>query len=48
MQEIAKRITKVDWEKHRRHRDVEPFIHVKDELSVAQGLIFRTVITTLS
>ena len=41
MQKIAKRIAKADWEKHRRDRDVEPFIHVKDELSVAEGLIFR-------
>ena len=41
MQKIAKRIAKADWEKHRRDQDVEPFIHVKDELSVAEGLIFR-------
>ncbi|CAB4027652.1 Hypothetical predicted protein [Paramuricea clavata] len=41
MQKIAKRIAKADWEKHRRDPDVEPLIHVKDELSVAEGLIFR-------
>ena len=41
MQKIAKRIAKADREKHRRDRDVEPFIHVKDVLSVAEGLIFR-------
>ena len=41
MQKIAQRIAKADWEKHRRDRDIEPFRHVKNELSVAEGLIFR-------
>ena len=41
MQKIAQRVAKADWEKHRRDRDIEPFRHVKNELSVAEGLIFR-------
>jgi hypothetical protein len=43
MQKVVKRIVKADWEEHRRNRDVEPFIYVKDyELSVAEGLIFNS------
>ena len=41
MQRLAKRIAKGDWEKHRRDKDLEPYLHVKQELSVAEGLIFR-------
>ena len=39
MWRLAKRIAKGDWEKHK--RDLEPFLHMKQELSVADGLIFR-------
>ena len=35
------RIVKGDWEKHKRDKDLEPYLHVKQELSVAEGLIFR-------
>ena len=35
------RITKGDWEKHKRDEDLEPYLHVKQKLSVAEGLIFR-------
>ena len=42
MQKIAKRITRVDWEKHRQDRDVEPFTHVKDEFSFAEGLYYSS------
>lgn len=41
MQKIAQRIAKADWEKHKRDRDIEPFLHLKNALSVAEGLIFR-------
>ena len=41
MQRLARRIGKGDWEKYRRDRDMEPYQHVKQELSVAEGLIFR-------
>ena len=41
MQRLAKRITIVDWEKHKRDKDLEPSLHVKQELLVAEGLMFR-------
>ena len=41
MQKLAERITKEDWELHRRDKDIEPYLQVKGELSVAEGLIFR-------
>ena len=41
MQRLAKRIAKGDWEKHKRDKDLGPYIHVKQELSVAEKLIFR-------
>ena len=41
MQRLAKRIAKGDWEKHKRGKDLEPYLHVKQELSVAKGHIFR-------
>ena len=41
MQRLAKRIAKGDWEKHKRDKDLEPYLHVKQELSVAEGIIFR-------
>ena len=41
MQKLAQRIAKGDWDNHRRDKDIEPYIHVKEELSMAEGLIFR-------
>ena len=41
MQKLAQRISKGDWNKYRRDKDVEPYIYIKQELSVAEGLIFR-------
>ena len=41
MQRLAKRIAKGDWEKHKRDKDLELHSHVKQELSVAEGLIIR-------
>ena len=41
MQRLAQRIAKGDWVKQRRDKDLEPYLHVKQELSVAEGLIFR-------
>lgn len=41
MQRLAKRIVKGDWEKHEKDKDLEPYLNVKQELSVAEGLIFR-------
>ena len=40
MRRLTKRIGKGDWEKHKRDKDLEPYLHVKQELSVAEGLIF--------
>ena len=41
MQRLAKRIAKGDWEEHKGDKDLEPYLHVQQELSVAEGLIFR-------
>ena len=41
MQRLAQGIIEGDWEKHKRDRDFEPYLHVKQELSVAERLIFR-------
>ena len=41
MQRLAKRIAKGDWKKHKRDQDLEPYLHVKQELSDVEGLIFR-------
>ena len=41
IQRLAKRIAKGDWEKHKGDKDLEPYLHVQQELSVAEGLIFR-------
>ena len=41
MQKLAKRIVKRDWGKHTRDKVLEPYLHVKQELSIAEGLIFR-------
>ena len=41
MQRLAQRIVNGDWEKHKRDKDLEPYTHVKQELLVAEGLIFR-------
>ena len=38
MQRLAKRIAKGNWEKHKRDKDLEPYLHVKQELSVAKDL----------
>ena len=38
---LAKRIVKGDWEKYKRDKDLEHYLHVKQELSVAEGLMFR-------
>ena len=42
MQRLAKRIAKGGREKHKRDKDLEPYLHVKQELSVAETLILRT------
>lgn len=41
MQGLTKRIAKGGWEKHKRDKDLVPYLHMKQELSVAEGLIFR-------
>ena len=41
IQRSAKRIAKGEWEKHKKDKDLEPYLHVQQELSVAEGLIFR-------
>ena len=42
MQKLAKKIVKGDWEKHKRDKGLEPNLHVKQELSIAEGLISET------
>ena len=41
MQQLAKRIVKGDWEKHKSDKDLGPYLHVKQELLAAEGIIFR-------
>ncbi|KAL9986101.1 hypothetical protein ACROYT_G000181 [Oculina patagonica] len=41
LKRLAKRIDEGDWEKHKRDKDHEPYLHVEQELSVAEKLIFR-------
>ena len=41
MQRLAKRIARGDCEKYKRDRDIELYLHVKQEPSIAEGLIFR-------
>ena len=41
MQRLAKRIARGDWEKYKRDQDIELYLHVKQEPSIAEGLIFR-------
>lgn len=35
MQRLAQRVARGDWEKHKRDKGLGPFLHVKQELSVA-------------
>ena len=41
MQKLAKRIVMGDWEKHKREKDLETYLHLKQLLSIEEGLIFR-------
>ena len=41
LQKLYKRILKEDWEKHRKDPDIHQFYSIKEELYVADGLIFR-------
>ena len=41
LQKLSQRIARGDWEKFRRDKDMEPYTHIKHELSTAEGLIFR-------
>ena len=41
IQRLAKMIARGDWEKCKRDRHIEPYLHVKQELPIAEGLIFR-------
>ena len=41
MQRLAKRIVKGYWEKHKSDKDLGPYLHVKQELLAAVGIIFR-------
>ena len=38
---LAERISKGDWGSHHRDKDIAPYLQVRDELSIAEGLIFR-------
>ena len=42
MQRLAKRITEGDWEKHKRDKDLKPYLHVPQEASAAEGHLQRT------
>ena len=41
MQWLAKRIAKGDWEKHKRDKGLETYLHINQKLSVAEWLIHR-------
>ena len=41
MQKLAQQMAKGDWDTHKKDKDVEPYTHIEQELSTAQGLIFR-------
>ena len=41
LKKLAERISKGDWGSHHRDKDIEPHLQVRDELSIAEGLIFR-------
>ena len=41
LQKLYKRILKEHWEKHRKDPDIHQFYSIKEELYVADGLIFR-------
>ena len=41
MQWLAKRIAKGDWEKHKRDKGLETYLHINQELSVAEWIIHR-------
>ena len=41
LQKLYKRILNEDWEKHRKDPDIHQFYSIKEELYVADGLIFR-------
>ena len=38
MQKLAQRILEGDWDKYRRDKDIEPYMHIKQELSMTEGL----------
>ena len=41
LKKLCDRIMKEDWEKHRKDADISQFYSIKDELYVADGLVFR-------
>ena len=41
IQKLARRIVKGDWEMHKRDKNIGLYLKVKQELSIADGLIFR-------
>ena len=41
LEKLKKRITRGDWEKHKQHPDINPFYSVRQELYVADGVVFR-------
>jgi hypothetical protein len=38
---IAKIILKSDWERNKKDKDISPCYHIRNELYVAEGLVFR-------
>lgn len=41
LQKLKQRILKGDWEQNKKDDDISPFYNMKQELYVAEGLIFR-------
>ena len=41
LKKLAERISKGDWGSHHHDKDIAPYLRVRDELSIAEGLIFR-------
>ena len=42
-QTLAQRISAGDWDNYSRDKDIELYMHIRQEPSMAEGLIFRQV-----
>ena len=41
LQALTRRISQGDWEQHKKDPEIEPFYAVREDLCIAEGLIFR-------